>query len=284
MQKITNFSYKMICSDIDGTLLDINRTISVINKNILCRIADDLQIPIILVSARMPKGMRYLQALLNINQPIICYNGALVEGARDEHGVARLLINKTIPAQLVHPIYTYCKTLNPEIHIGLFRYDTWFVETIDTGAEKEINNTKAIPQVANLEKVIRRWEDEQEGPHKIMLIGRSEDMDVLENHLRQNLNESLHIYRSKSTYLEINVKSVSKASAIRRIQKNFGVRTEEIVAFGDNYNDIEMLQYAGLGVAMGNAPDAVKKFADEVTASNLEDGIASTLNKYLLPA
>lgn len=276
---MADFNYKMICSDIDGTLLNAERTISGKNKDILCHLAEKLKIPVVLVSARMPKGMRYLQDLLKINQPIICYNGALVEGERDERGNAPIWINKTIPVALLSAIYEKGKSLH--LHMGFYRYDDWFVEEMDEGAEKEMHVTKATPDVTSLQNVIGKWESEKEGPHKVMLIGTVIEIERMEEFLLNNFSSHIHIYRSKSTYLELNVKTVSKASAICLLQEKYKVKTEEIIAFGDNYNDIEMIRYAGLGVAMGNAPDAVKDIADEITLSNLEDGMAATLNRYL---
>ena len=76
--------------------------------------------------------------------------------------------------------------------------------------------------------------------------------------------------------------NASKTSAINYLQKKFNIDKDEIIAMGDNYNDIDMLEYAGLGIAMGNAPDDVKKHANDVTLTNDEDGVAEALKKYVI--
>ncbi len=85
---------------------------------------------------------------------------------------------------------------------------------------------------------------------------------------------------SKPSYLEIMDRSVSKTSAIRFLQERWGVARQQVIAVGDNFNDMDMLEYAGVGVAMGNAPESVKNAADEVTLSNDDDGVAKVIEKY----
>lgn len=113
-----------------------------------------------------------------------------------------------------------------------------------------------------------------------MVMGDAEKLTQTETELKNLFAEDLHLYRSKNTYLEINTKSVSKASAIEVLRQSFQVKVEEIIAFGDNWNDIEMLRYVGHGVAMENAPDGVKKYADEIAPKHTEDGVAQMLEKY----
>ena len=76
--------------------------------------------------------------------------------------------------------------------------------------------------------------------------------------------------------------NASKTSAINVLQKKFNVKQSEIIAMGDYYNDIDMLEYAGLGIAMGNAPEEVKKHGNDVTLTNDEDGVAVALEKYVV--
>ncbi|MNI95067.1 putative phosphatase [compost metagenome] len=77
-------------------------------------------------------------------------------------------------------------------------------------------------------------------------------------------------------------KKASKTSAIEFLCNKLNIEKEEVIAIGDNYNDMDMLQYAGVGIAMGNAPDIVKKKADDITSTNDEDGVAKALEKYFL--
>ena len=96
----------------------------------------------------------------------------------------------------------------------------------------------------------------------------------------KSLGDRLNIYQSKPTYLEIMNKDVSKPKAIEKLLSLYDIDSSEIVAIGDNYNDADMLKYAGVGIAMGNAPDKVKLVSDFITLSNDEDGIVTAVNKY----
>ena len=93
-----------------------------------------------------------------------------------------------------------------------------------------------------------------------------------------NFGEALHAYRSKATYLEIASKDISKLSALAHLlHQKFDFDLSQVVAFGDNYNDIELLNGVGLGVAVANAKEEVKAVANQITLSNLEDAVAVTL-------
>ena len=77
-------------------------------------------------------------------------------------------------------------------------------------------------------------------------------------------------------------KSVSKTSAIQQLINLYNIEKDEVVSVGDNFNDIDMIKFAGIGVAMGNAPDEVKKISDYVTLSNDKDGVANVIKKYFI--
>ena len=86
--------------------------------------------------------------------------------------------------------------------------------------------------------------------------------------------------KSKSTYLEVMSLEASKTKAIQFLMDKYGIQQNEIIAIGDNFNDKEMIEFAGVGVAMGNAPDEIKAIADYVTDTNNEDGVAKALNHF----
>ena len=104
------------------------------------------------------------------------------------------------------------------------------------------------------------------------------DILALENRLKPAYPQ-LEIHRSKNEYLEIVNRAATKAQAIQFMEKRLGVSADEVIAFGDNYNDLDMLRYAGYSVAMGNAPDDIKAQVRHVTASNAEDGLAQALEE-----
>ena len=269
--------YRVICTDIDGTLLNKNRELSEATIKEISRIKDE--IPVILVSSRMPKAMRHLQNDLGIkNMPIISYNGALVLLFDKEENPVKFI---SIPIDFEVLKLIYKITRNTTLHLSIYRDDDWFVESIDYWASREINNTKVSPIVKKIEEVLQEWEYKKFGPHKIMCMGAEDEISILEKKLTLDYSNKLNIYRSKPTYLELSSSLISKATAIEKLlTEKFDFKLSEAVAFGDNYNDIEMLEAVGLGIAVANANETLKSIADEITFSNVEDGVAASIKKY----
>jgi hydroxymethylpyrimidine pyrophosphatase-like HAD family hydrolase len=101
--------------------------------------------------------------------------------------------------------------------------------------------------------------------------------------LNENYGDKLHVYRSKETYIEVANKQISKLTAIEYLLKNhFNLSIEETVAFGDNYNDVEMINGVGMGVAVANAREETKKVANKITDASIDDGVAKTLEELFL--
>lgn len=269
---------KAICTDIDGTLLDINREISKKTIATINQLPKDF--PVILASSRMPAAMRHLQQTLDrVHNPLICYNGGFIIDYKN--GKLKVLDNVDIPLQLCEQIKHL--TEQSSIHVSLYGHDEWYAPQMDNWTEREIKNTKVSPQIQAFHEVMDLWNKDAKGAHKVMCMGNSDEIGQLYTLLEQNYSDDLHLYRSKDTYIEIAPKKISKASALKLLLKsNYDIQMNEVMAFGDNYNDIEMLQEVGIGVAVGNAREEVKAIADEVTLSNIEDGVAHMIEKYCL--
>lgn len=267
--------FKMVCLDIDGTLLNSKHKITGITKEVIGIIANDNQIKVILVSARMPKGVLFLQKELNIMQPIICYSGALVMDDK-----ANILSNTSIAVSDVRQVYKFAKEIG--VHISLYKDDEWYIEKIDKWAKQESEITNISSNIIKFNDLFNIWEQEILGPNKILCMAEPNDIKLLDTKLKRYNSNSLNIYPSKPTYLEVMPNNASKTSAIEFLCRKFDIQKSEILAIGDNYNDINMIEFAGLGIAMENAPDQVKRYADKVTLSNDENGVAEALKKYIL--
>lgn len=267
--------YKMICLDIDGTLLNSEHKITPSTKEIIEIVANNKQIPVILVSARMPKGILFLQKELNIVQPIICYSGALIVD-----GKSNILLNITIPISEVKQIYKLVKELN--IHISLYKDNEWYVESMDAWAKQESEITNITPNIISFEELIHIWDQDNTGPNKILCMAEPCDIKLLNSKVANIDFRNLNVYPSKDTYLEIMPISATKTSAIEFLCKKLHIRQSEVMAIGDNYNDINMIEFAGMGIAMGNSPGQVKECADFVTLTNDENGVVHALRKYIL--
>ncbi|MGY5351690.1 HAD family hydrolase [Wenyingzhuangia sp. IMCC45533] len=268
-------SIKIAFTDIDGTLLNSEREVSTMLKEQVNRITKE-GVPFILISSRMPAAMTHLQKDLNIEGlPLICYNGGLV--IVDGEIVDDIFIAPTI----LEDIADLNKDNN--FHISLYNNDDWYVPTMDFWAKREENNTKVTPIVKPTQEVIKLWMDEQKGAHKVMCMGDKEHIDYVYSELGKLHGDKLHLYRSKDTYLEIANKNISKLTGIEELLacKYPQLTLENCIAFGDNYNDIEMLKAAKIGVAVANAKEEVLLIADAVSDINKKDGVAKAILKFI---
>jgi Cof subfamily protein (haloacid dehalogenase superfamily) len=262
----------MLCLDIDGTLLNSNHEISTRTKESIKNLYREKDIRIILVSARMPKGISFLQRELEIEEPIICYSGSLV---LDKN--YNVISNQYINVNQVKTIVKEAKKY--DLHISLYKDDTWLIEKSDNWAQIESDITNIKPELVEFRTTLGSKEYEN-GVNKILLIGDENKVSRVCKILNTKFVEDLNIYPSKPTYLEIMNKDVSKTSAIKQLLEVYKIDKSEVIAIGDNFNDIDMLKFAGIGVAMGNAPNEVKAISDHITLSNNEDGIAEVIYKY----
>ena len=267
--------FKMVCLDIDGTLINSNHKITEKTKEVINTIANEKKIYIVLVSARMPKGIIPLQNELNISEPLICYSGALI---MDKH--SNVLANKVINSKVMKMIYDTSKDF--KVSISIYKDDEWYIENLDKWSVKESEITNISPTIIDFNNLLKQLEKQNSGANKILCMEEPEDIQLLYKKISSISNEDINVYPSKPTYLEIMAKDVSKTSAIEILCKKFNVERSQVMAIGDNYNDIDMIEYAALGIAMGNAPIKVKEHADEVTFTNDEDGVAKALEKHLI--
>lgn len=266
---------KLLFTDIDGTLLNAVRDLSEVTINQINNIKNE--IPVILVSARMPKQMRHLQEKLGIlHQPLIAYNGALV--LADEH----IVHSTEIPLEIAEYLIAYNhNNQKGQFHISLYHNDEWYAPEYDYWAKREENNTKISPEILPNEKAIAKWKQEGKGAHKITCMGDTELIEEAFAHFASKFNHDLHLYRAKDTYIEIAPKEVSKLTGIVKMLefKYPNCTLQDVIAFGDNYNDLEMIANVGFGIAVANARNEVKAVAKDITLHHAEDGVAVYLHK-----
>ncbi|PJG82538.1 Cof-type HAD-IIB family hydrolase [Caviibacterium pharyngocola] len=256
-------SYKAVFSDIDGTLLNSRHQITQDTVRAIRRIIQK-GIPFIPVSARPPYAITPYTDQLKTDQAIICYSGALI---LDKNLTA--LYSVTLENQDLHALEQRLQD-SPHLSISYYSGLDWFTDNPDNPwikQEGEITGLSAKIKPQELTDV-----------HKILIMSDAKYIAPLEKQLQQQFPH-LSIHRSKGEYLEIMNNAATKSAAIRFMEKHLSLCADEVIAFGDNFNDLDMLQYAGLSVAMGNAPDEIKNAAKEVTADHNHDGIALVLNR-----
>lgn len=270
-------SVKIIFSDIDGTFLKNDKSVGNLHEIALKKIIEQ-GLKFVFVSARMPEAIYIITDNIKVPRtPVISYSGAFVL-SEDE----KVLHDKKISAEdtknILAEIAANSKRWN-DISVSLYIGRRWFAQNIDERIEKEILNTDAFAEVANFNELIEK----NIFPNKIFVRSEknSSTCAEMENELGKNF-KNLSVVRSANYLLEIMDKSVSKATGIEVILNHYGLSKDEAIAFGDNYNDIEMLKYIPRSVAMGNAPEEIKKIAAFITDSNEDSGIYTYLKNFNL--
>lgn len=268
---------KLICTDVDGTLLNKQREVDNFTIKVFAQL--DKSIRIILASSRMPKALWPIQKTLNIeNMPLICYNGALVLSSGFGFDAEKIIASVTIPAKTVSGLIGLARLHN--VHISIFYNNTWLASAIDFYAQREINNTQVRPDglLSDLsEEELNRFIEQ--GAHKIMLMGEPELIDILEQSL--STNTAVAIWRSKDIYLEITPptnKSEGLVTLLKNLPEYAAITPENVMAFGDGYNDLELISSVKFGIAVANGVPAIQKMAYAVTKSNIEHGVAYYLD------
>ncbi len=261
-------NYKMIFSDIDGTILDSNHKVSNKTKEVVKKL-EGKKVPFVLVSARMPKGIRTVIKELEINSPIVAYSGALVQ---DKEGVA--ISQHSIKRREAVEIAGYIRKEFPDVSISMYSNDYWLTDDVKNPWIVEEEKITAVKS----EAVGSFREVKSKKIHKLLCMGNKSEIEALESSLVGRF-AGIKVYKSKDTYLEIMNFKASKSKAMKILGDIYHISMKDTIAFGDNYNDIDMLQSAGLGVAMGNAPEDVKKAADIIALSNDEDGVFHVIDK-----
>lgn len=258
-------AYKCVFSDIDGTLLNSKHQISEKTKKKVQQLAIQ-NIPFVLVSARMPKGMHYFLDELQIKAPMVSYSGGLI---LDEN--QKVIYSKGFSVEMAKRLYEYIKCYY-QIPVNFYVENHWMVDEIDEGIEEESIITGLKPEKLDLNGIKK--------VHKLLVIAESGIVDRLEMSLKEKFS-GLKIYKSKDTYLEIMDESVSKSSAIQFLCDKMKIGLHQTVSFGDNYNDLDMLLLTGKGFAMANGAQGVLESIPTHTLSNDEDGIVYALDNLV---
>lgn len=257
-------TYSAVLLDIDGTLVDSKMQVSPNTKRLLKRL-EKRGIPIVLCSARAPSGVEMVEHQVGLNSPIVCFGGSLIlDENRD------ILEDKGIERETAVRFRQFVIDVFPKITVCSFMYDVWLVDDLSDANIQFLmeRNPTSTAIVGSLEAALRT----ESHAHKLMCMGPPQTITDIQTSARQRFPD-LEFVRSGSTMLEVLCKGASKLTAMGCIQDYCRVDLEKIVAIGDYYVDIDMIRNAGLGIAMGNAPEEVKQAAKRVTTSCEDEGV-----------
>jgi len=283
--KKDDLKYKMLVTDMDYTLLNKEKKISERNSEAF-RKAIEKGVHMVVATGRIYTSARVYAKLLGVSTPIIASNGAIIREAvfnkpeDTERTIFRDTLNKETLKEMIRLSHKY----------GLFSHffteDTIYAEKLVNVSLRYTEWNKYLGQEDQVQvKIVDDIEEallkEKAGILKAVVV--DSDDEKLQG-LRNDICATglVTVSQSMKGNLEVMNKGVTKGNAVRILAGMYGIGREEIIAVGDNENDISMIEYAGLGIAMGNAEEVLKSAADYITGDYMADGVAEAIERFIL--
>ncbi|MFI3282111.1 MAG: Cof-type HAD-IIB family hydrolase [Rikenellaceae bacterium] len=265
---------KIVVLDLDGTLTNSRKELSARNRQALIEL-QRRGVKVVLASGRPTYGIVPLAEELELKRYggyILAYNGGVIIECSTEVSI----YSNVLPEELISPLAEGARRHG----VVILSYDGEYIVTEESqdkyvGVEAHLNKMK-VKEVSNFESYFTT------PLPKCLAVGDPEKVVALESELKGEFAEMMNIYRSEPFFLELVPLGIDKAHSLSILLDKIGDTKDSMIAFGDGFNDLSMIEYAGVGVAMSNAQDAVKSKADIVALSNDEDGVADFIERELL--
>lgn len=265
---------KMLVLDIDGTLTNSQKRITdkTLAAVMACQEAGHV---VVVASGRPTPGIDAVANALQLRQYggyVLSYNGAKITN----YATGDIVYQRMVDASLIGELYAY----STEHDLGMMTYDDTSIITgtrIDEYMELEarINGI----QIRSVDDFVEYVDFPV---NKCLLTKEGELAKEHVELLQERYGDKASIYRSEPFFIEVMAKGIDKAAALEQLRNVLHIDQKDIVACGDGFNDLPMIRYAGVGVAMANAQPEVKEAADYITLSNDEDGVAAVVEKFIL--
>ena len=264
--------YRLVASDIDGTLIRTDGTLGRRTIDVLDRL-DDRGVPAVLVTGRPVRWLRQLYDQMDVLLPAVCANGAVVYDPDTDE----VLRAAPLDVELLLDVTKRLREAVPDIALAVEVEDGrsfWYEEAwpMRWAGEHEAVRVLTTPDDLTSAPAV-----------KLLARSASSEPDAFFELVTRTLGgvaETTH--SSSSALVEISATGVTKAAGLAWLCEREGLTAEDVIAFGDMPNDIPLLSWAGHSVAMGNAHPAVIEVADEVAPTNDEDGVATVLERVFL--
>ncbi|MGG1677817.1 Cof-type HAD-IIB family hydrolase [Neobacillus sp. NRS-1170] len=280
--------YPLLATDLDGTLLNDQKEIAI---ETIEAIQEYRQRGgrVVICSGRSPLSTKWIASTIGLkSEPIIAYNGAILI---DENG--EISAQSVFSIESLINFWELCEA--DGIYAHFYEGDTLLVPQVNKWNERWIENN--IPtlessggsrqnceqfrqqcQVKVIDDIYQYMKEQTPSITKIAVFDEKNKLhDFSKRIVDMEISSSFDFLN-----LEITPSGVTKASALVKLTEKLGIPISQTAAIGDNYNDSLMLKTAGLGIAMGNAPEKVKQLADQITGGNNEAGVAKAISRYLL--
>ena len=265
--------YKLLVLDLDGTLTNNQKEVTEHTLQTLID-AQKRGIRIALASGRPTYGIAPIANQLKMDEfggYILSYNG----GEIIEWKTKKMMYENVLDPDVLPYLYE-CADKN---QFAILSYDGPYILT--EHPDDEYVQKEAFLNKMQAKKVAHFLDSIDFPVAKCLIVGDATRLAELEKEMYEHLKDRMEVYRSEAYFLELVPKGIDKARSLAVLLKEIGLTREEMIAVGDGFNDLSMIQFAGLGVAMANAKDVVKEAADYITLSNEEDGVAAVVEKFM---
>ncbi len=264
-------NYKMIVLDIDDTLLTTEHIISPKTKAKLIEVQKE-GVQVVLSSGRPYVGMLPLAKELEIDKYggyVISFNGANIVDIESNS----IIYENNLNVEQIHRLFD----LSKEVGVGIHTYSSTHIV-----AEQEYKYTKFESELVGMPiEITDNFKERINKPVvKAIMVEEPSVLKSIESKVFPHVKD-LFVTYSKPFFLEFLNNASNKGLALKYLCEKLGVKQSEVIAFGDSHNDLAMIEYAGMGVAMGNSVNEVKEMANFITKTNNEDGIVFALEKFL---
>ncbi len=267
--------YKILVLDIDGTLTKNDKTLSPVTRDALIK-AEQQGMKLVLASGRPTYGIAPLADELRMAEYggyILAFNGGNIINWQTKECIH----SNVLPDEVKPYLYDCAKRCG----FAILSYD------LDGNIITENPDDEYVVYEAFLNKMPIRKVDNflEEVTYKLpkcLIVGKPEPLHELELEMAEKLKDTMNVFRSEAFFMELVPLGIDKAKCLEILLDKIGMTREEMVACGDGFNDLSMIEYAGLGVAMANAKEPVLAAADHVTLSNEEDGVAKVVEDFFL--
>jgi Cof subfamily protein (haloacid dehalogenase superfamily) len=259
---------RLVAIDLDGTLLNDTKQVSVQTANAL-RCLPQRGVKMVIASARPPRSVRQIHSMLALDTLSIHYNGALIW---DEVG-KKVIEHTPMAGALVTGIIAQARSQFPDVLVSCEVLDRWYTDRFEQSYTTETGRLFRPDVIAPLETFCNQ------PITKLMLLGHPDMISELNETLPPGLSEATCV-RCDPELLQIMDSRANKAAALRKVADFYSVPLEQIMAIGDAANDVEMLEAAGIAVAVDNAHPSVKAVADWIAPSNNDHGVHAALRRY----
>ena len=270
--------FDLLVLDVDGTLHNSHREISDATKNAMIE-AQKRGKTIAIASGRSIAGIRQTASAISLEEYggyVIAYNGTTVINCK----TGECIYNQTLPADLIAPVYEEAAKLQ----VAIMAYRDSAKEIIVAGGVTDYVAADAAASCVTIRETEQFVKELSFPINKIFVSGEPDKMKEVERILQRKFGSVLNVFRSDPYYVELLPKYTDKGVAVDKLVKYMDITKERVMCVGDSNNDLPMLRYAGMGVAMGNASDRIKEQADYVTDSNDDDGIVKVIEKFMTEA